>query len=355
MKKLFVIFTAMALVGIFTLSATAANWDFYGSARFSTFYDSADDDYSGGNSKADMKDDAGTTWALQGNSRIGANVKLNDEIGGRFEYGTGVNLRHLYGTWDFNGSQLLVGHTYTPIYQGYSDQVWDTDQGMSKWGNTDPGRNSMIQLKTGGFKIAIVKPNDKTPTLPPDTTYDVDILLPKLEVSYCMKTDLFFFDVNAGAQTYSMENNTLDENVASYVVGGDFGMDFGLVGFVIKGHYALNGAQYGLLAATSDNSAVNKAGNDIDNNTTYAFMGVINIKPTDTLDIQAGAGYSASELDIRGADTDDSICAYANAKVTVIPGLFIVPEVGIISEGDDSKGNDQGSAFYAGAKWQINF
>ena len=389
MKKLFVVFTAIALVSVFALTASAAEWDFYGSARVATIYHHNDDDNSGINeydiTKTIGKDDGGTNMDLQGNSRVGAKVKVNDEIGGRFEYGTGVNIRHLYGTWDFDGGQLLIGQTYTPIYQGYSDQVWNTDEGMASWGNTDPGRSPMIQIKTGGFKVALIRPqvnantNKGLPSLPdkytlttastPEVDVDttsgvttisssvVDAYLPKLEVSYSMKTDEFFFDVSAGAQTYKIEIDTInfDESVNSFVIGADFGMNFGIAGFVVKGHYSVNGKSYGLISATDNQSVLNVAANDLYKNETYAVQALLNVNPSDTLAIQAGVGYSASELDRTGYKKDDSTCYYAQAALTVVPGLYIIPEVGYIDEMDSSSGADQGSTFYAGAKWQINF
>ncbi len=77
--------------------------------------------------------DRDTQWALQGNSRIGANVSAGD-VSGRFEYGTGVNLRLLYGTWNFGGGKLTVGRAYTPLMVCYSSQVYATDNGLVGFG-----------------------------------------------------------------------------------------------------------------------------------------------------------------------------------------------------------------------------
>ncbi len=107
MKKLLIIFAVLCLAA----PAMAADWNFYGSARMATFYSIADKDIEGDNDTINR-----TLWDLQGNSRFGANVKVNDQIGGGFEYGTGVNLRKLFGTYTFGGgSELLIGQTYTPL------------------------------------------------------------------------------------------------------------------------------------------------------------------------------------------------------------------------------------------------
>ncbi|MGD9825120.1 MAG: hypothetical protein AB7U36_12155, partial [Desulfobacter sp.] len=77
MKKTIVVLAALALM---MGSAYAAEWNFYGSARLATFWD--DTDIISG-------DDGNTQYSeyLQVNSRIGANVKVSDELTGRFEYG----------------------------------------------------------------------------------------------------------------------------------------------------------------------------------------------------------------------------------------------------------------------------
>ena len=103
MKKLLVLLAAVAFVVAFTVPAMSADWNFYGSSRISTFFDGDSEELTGTGF-----DDDDLTWGLQGNSRIGAKVKAGD-ISGRFEYGTGINLRLLYASWNFGGGELLVG------------------------------------------------------------------------------------------------------------------------------------------------------------------------------------------------------------------------------------------------------
>jgi hypothetical protein len=74
-------------------SAHAAGWNFYGSARVSTFYERV------AVSRTNITQFA---MGLQDNSRIGANVKVSDELTGRFEYGPEdgkADIRYLYGVW----------------------------------------------------------------------------------------------------------------------------------------------------------------------------------------------------------------------------------------------------------------
>ncbi len=119
MRKLLIVLAAFAFVVAYTVPTLAADWSFYGSARMTTFYDSVSEEKAG-------FDDGDTTWNQQGNSRLGATVKAGN-IGGGFEYGTGINLRKLYGTYNFGSGQILIGQTYTPVNMFYSNQVYGGD------------------------------------------------------------------------------------------------------------------------------------------------------------------------------------------------------------------------------------
>lgn len=110
MRKLLV---ALVTFSLFVSPAFAADWNFYGSARVSTFYSKIDNDMFNGS--ADTKN---FEQNLQGNSRIGARVKVSDELKGAFEYGAkggNANIRLLYGEWNFGAGKLIVGQAYTPF------------------------------------------------------------------------------------------------------------------------------------------------------------------------------------------------------------------------------------------------
>jgi hypothetical protein len=151
MKKLLIIFAVLCLAA----PVMAADWNFYGSARVKTFWNQ--NDFGPEGSQAD---DLDVQWENQGNARIGATVKVNDQIGGGFEYGNGPNLRKLYGTYTFgNGSELLIGQTYPPTSgYFYSDSVFGDDGDLLGMGQFYAGRSPMIQWSMGGFKVALVKP-----------------------------------------------------------------------------------------------------------------------------------------------------------------------------------------------------
>jgi hypothetical protein len=339
MKKLFVLFTALALVVAFTLPASAAStWNFYGSARIATFYTDASEE-AGDVQNFDL--------GLQGNSRFGARVK-NGAIGGRFEYGTGVNLRLLYGTWDFGGGQLLVGQTYTPVNLFYSNQVFGSDTDLLNFGGVYSGRHPMLRLSIGDFKVALVQVFADSDL---GTDGGTETLLPRLELSYDLKAGPVGLKFAAGYQTYTADPNGVDETVDSYVgaIGASFG--FGPVTLGLDGYFAQNAGQWGLFNHGADDAIL--VGDSVEDTTTYGGILVVNFKATPTLSFEVGGGYVLNENDEQ--EDDDGLAYYANAVITLAPGFFIVPEVGVSDFGDDASGHDAGDELYFGAKWQINF
>jgi hypothetical protein len=150
MKKLMVLVAALALVAGSAMTAAAADWNFYGSARIATFFQDSDDNY---------------RQALQGNSRIGANVKVSDELTGRFEYGswTAVTIPRTVCFME-NGTLVpalcWLGQTYSPLCMFPSVQVGVPDLGydtnLLAFGGVYSGREKMLQLKFGDFKFAVL-------------------------------------------------------------------------------------------------------------------------------------------------------------------------------------------------------
>ncbi len=238
MKKLFIIFAVLCLAA----PAMAADWNFYGSSRMSTFWQDRDAD-----TGADS-DDQDLQWALQGNARIGANVKVNDQIGGGFEYGhsdekSNVTLRKLFGTYTFGGgSQLLIGQTYAPTALFYSNSVYDGDGDLLGVGEFYEGRVPMIQWKMGGLKVSLMEPNADGLG-----NQETDVTLPKIEVGYNFKGDAFFADVIGGYQTYDVEDPAtgFDASIDSYLLAGGGGVNFGAFYAKASVHFGQNLGNYG--------------------------------------------------------------------------------------------------------------
>lgn len=337
---IFTVVFALLCMGAFPLAA--AEWNFYGSSRMTTF--SVDDDDGSSSSRS-------TTWALQGNARIGANVKVNETLTGRFEYGSGPNLRLLYAEWDFGAGKLLVGQSYTPAgTYFYSNQVFGSDNDLLNCGQQYGGRNPMLRFSFNDFKIAFIKPN--TGKGPVGLSGSTDVSLPKIEASYNIKANAFFLDISGGYQTYELDSTDIDSFL--FALGG--GYDFGAAYVRANVYVARNGYAYGLsgLGNASITSDASGSGG-INDNDTFGYLGVLGWKLSDALALEAGFGHIEHELDEPGHDADESSTYYLNTTIQLAKGVFIVPEIGFIDYADDCFGNDEGDVTYFGAKWQINF
>ena len=346
MKKLFVLIFAVAFLAVCTVPAMAASeWSFYGSSRMSTFYQTADKELTGN------FDDSDTTWYLQGNSRIGANVKAG-AISGRFEYGTGINLRLLYGTWNFGAGSLLVGQSYSPVNLFYSNQVYGGDTDMLPFGGVYGGRNPMIQLSIAGFKFAMITPRTDDIT----GAADVDTVLPKLEAKYTANLGPVKLDIIAGLNKYD-EVNATDANtdITSYIVGGGVRSNFGPIYINANYYYGSNLGQYGLWQVGVDDAQVNAAG-DVENTISQGLLAVLGFKLSDMINFEVGYAGNQHKNDL-WSDNDKSQTYYVQSTITIAKSsvFFIVPEFGVQNLQTDNTGADEGTNTYFGLKWQINF
>lgn len=354
MKKLIVLAASFALVATFAMTAAAADWNFYGSARVSTFWTSADLNVAG------LSDADDFAQGLQGNARIGANVKVSDELSGRFEYGTGVNTRLLYGQWDFGGGKFLVGQTYSPLNMFYSGQVFGSDLGLLSYGGVYSGREAILQLQFGGFKVALINPSKKTADIgavavEADST---ETTLPGIEASFGLSFDPVSLKVAGGYQTYEATWGTMTEDVESYMVALGAAVNLGI--FYVKGdvYYGQNPGNLISVDAGSGWGANGlAAANPLEfvDNDTYGFIVVAGLKLNDMFGLEAGYGYVNSEFDASGSNENEAMAYYVQAPITLAPGVFVIPEVGFIDNCEDDFGADEHEVTYFGAKWQINF
>jgi len=398
MKKFTILMAAIALV-CFSVPAMAVDWNFYGSARMTTFYVS--------NDYGDDLNDAGTSdkddtllWDLQGNSRFGANVKA-DHIKGQIEMGineSNVSARRVYGTWNFGSGWLKVGKDYTPVDQFISGQVFDSDLGMLGAGTMYGGRHGQIALGFGGFEIALINPStgllrnmDVTstgiitvPGQPGQPSIDIPTsittaangngktYIPRIAAKWGMGFDAWNFNVMGGFQYYSIEDvenidpdddSTEDIDVTSYLIGGDVGFNFG-PGYV-KGAMSygrnIGEAEWGIPGARTSGSNGGRAlwDGDDDTNDTDTLMAALvgGLKVSDMLEFEAGVGYRKDATDGDGGAQRNTapINFYVNSVITLAPGVFIIPEVGYYDLDNNNAGDDAGSLMYVGGKWQINF
>lgn len=335
MKKLMVLVAALALVAASAMTAAAADWNFYGSARVATFY--VDED---------LADVTNYEQGLQGNSRIGANVKVSDELTGRFEYGTGVNVRILWGEWNFGAGSLGIGQHYTPLNMFYSNQVFGSDNDLLAQGGVYSGRESMIRLKFGDFEIAALAPS--TDAIAGLTGTETDF--PAIEASYVLKMDAFSAHLAGGYQTYETGGLDVDSWVVALGARASFGAGY-VGGNVYTGENAGNlmGVSVDGDNAWDDGYAVyDAANNKILDNDVMGFMIAAGFKANDMFAFEAGYGWAETDV----ANVENKVQAYyVQSTITLAPGVFITPEVGMF-DGDET-GSEE--TLYYGAKWQINF
>lgn len=381
MKKLTIIIAALALV-CFAAPAMAVDWNFYGNARMATFYYSNDQ---GGAEDSELQ------WDLQSNSRVGANVKA-ENITARFEFGvseSNVSSRRIYGVWNFGSGTMKIGKDYTPTSQFISGQVYDGDLGLLGIGTNYGSRHGQIAFGFGGFEIALINPNtgylggmtikatvgvedsagaitDIT-AVSTDNNGDIDQIIPKIEAKWGTSYDAWNFNLMGGLNYYTIgdvvgTSGTDDIEVTSYIVGGDVGFNFGpgYVKAALSYGSNIGNANWSLpslAGGTSGQGGLAQWDGDDDTNDTTTFQGALvgGLKVSDMLSFEGGFGYRADKTD--GGDARDTApwAAYVQSVIALAPGVYIIPEVGYYDYDNDAAGDDQGSLFYLGGKWQINF
>jgi len=385
MKKFMVILAAIAMVGAFTATSIAAEWNFYGSARITTFRYNKSKELNG--TAAPQFDDEDTTFESQTNARLGAKVKTSDAVSGRFEFQTGgaaeVKVRLLYGEYNFGSGSLLVGQDYTPVdnilstSQGTlaynilaagNDPVADGDGDALTIGSFYESRLPQVTLKFGNLKLAFIQMKSVGPIDPvtggTSTVYtDTDTTIPKIEVNYTFKSDMFSIIPYAGYNTVDFTDPTNDNSVSvdSYVLGAAAKTHFGPMFVNANLFWAQNAENFGRLnkaAGIYDGAVLN--GSDTEDAKTWGAQIIAGFKMSDMFTFEAGYSYDHNELDVLPGVTgeNDPTHWYVNATITLAPGVFIVPEVGMFDFGDDDVGGvstDRGDCVYYGAKWQINF
>ncbi len=349
MKKLIVLAASFVLVASFAMTAAAADWNFYGSSRVSTFWESTE--INGGSGDQDVDNYA---QGLQSNARIGAKVKVSDELSGRFEYGASggnANIRLLYGEWNFGSGSLLIGQTYAPLNVFGSNQVYGGDTDLLPYGGIYSGREAMIMLKFGGFQVAIMEPDENDDI----GGRNNEKMIPAIELGYKFSGDTWNVELIGGYSTYETTiglGNDID--VDSFVGAIAGGVNFG--SFFVNGNIWMGQNVNNLIALDTTGGGWGSGGSaglfegEIDDNDSVGFLIAVGAKLNDMFTVELGYGAAEQERD-SWDDSDDVSSVYLNSTITWAPGVFVVPEIGLIDFDEDG----QKEITYFGAKWQINF
>ncbi len=351
-KVLALVVTAAFVLGMY-LPASAADWDLYGQARYSTYWT----DYS-----EERGDRTELRHHLRGNARIGAFVD-HGIIGGRFEYGTGVNLRHLYGTVEMGQGELLIGQSETPFGGAgtfISNRRYNADEGLLPTTGYF-SRNSMVQYSVDNFKIAAVNPQtaDIYDSAQDDfVAIDPEILIPQLQASYDMSMQDMSLHFAGVFQTYDLDAGD-GETLTSWGLatsaklhqmdpvyanlGAFFGQNLANAGLATFGRYEAR-------------TAYDAADDSIEDTTTFGVSAALGTTLANDIGLEAGVGYANNDNDMADEDSEFMVI-YGNSTIplTADGNAHIVPEIGYMDFFDDLAGNDAGEEIYAGLTWQVNF
>jgi hypothetical protein len=331
-----------------------AETSLYGSARLATFYNLGDNPTTGKT--------AGFDEHLQGNSRFGADFK-NGDVGGKVELGTGVNVRLLYGTWNFGAGKLTVGQDYNSYYT-FTEQVHFDDNGLNGYGALWDTRQAQIRVNlNNGLYLAAIQMNGKnSANVAGDPlganaeaasgAKDIKMYLPKLNVGYAGKAGNVAYNAGVVGTTFSSRVGTKDKQVTAALAYVNGSAVFGATKLMASAAGSLNAGDLGFL----NRGAATAVGTDMKNQT--GFEGYVQATQTisDTLKATVGVGYAGDKLDATGSKFDDKMVIFVNAPVVLAKNVTVTPEFDYYDQLNNAAGKDEKTKAYAiGAKWQINF
>jgi hypothetical protein len=354
MRKLLVLLSAVALIVAFTMPVAAADKEvsFYGQVWMDTYMESK--------SLGDLDDDD-LRWNLNdnGTSRFGANFKWgNMSANAEIRPLSASMYRQWWGAWDFGRGNLLVGHTWSPLY------VYPTITNQSHAGGSMGGigfwvgdlRQAQIRLTFGNLILALVEPSTNHALL---ADSEFDTTLPKLEAVYTAKLGPLTLVPFLGYQTYDEVDTTTDN---SYGIDG---MVYGLTakaafgpGYV-KGQLwkAQNGKEWGDLYNTGFGAFYDAVEDDIADEDSTGYGITAGMKLSDMMSFEVGYGSSTYELDRSGTWETEASGMYAQLTINLAEGFMLVPEIGkkdyeATAAGSTAKESD---LTYYGATWKIHF
>ncbi len=366
MKRLTAILATLLLL---TGAASAADWNFYGSARISTFHTDFEKDPF--NSGADTEN---YEQNLNGNSRIGARVKVSDTLSGRFEYGAlggDANIRILWGEWNFGPGKLGIGQHYTPLLFAYSNQVYNMqgfnkgDLNMSAFGMLYGKRKAMVRLKFGSFQIAAVEPIDTYSNkayLEANLGYSTETRMPAIQARYKYEQDNWHLQAAGGYCTFDIINGTEEYAVNSWVAAIGGRVNVGAAYFKGNLWTGVNAANLNAIMVSNDIASAPGEldgdglgyavfnGSEVIDKDAFGALIVAGYAINKGLHLEAGYGYVKTEEDTGGATKDDIDTYYIQSTIFLAPGVFLTPEVGRYNMNQDNA-----DVIYYGIKWQINF
>jgi hypothetical protein len=412
MKKLTGFYVALVMIfaALPAFAQDKADWAFYGSVRMWTAWESVDNNtppqlssqgtpgsfFQNATSKArafsigtTTYDDADLAWLLQGNSRIGARVKWGN-VGGAFEYGSGPNLRLLFGTWNFGPATLLIGQDYGSYDYRVSNVCGPGGAECNGigLGSIYPGRTPQLKLLMGGFKLSLEQtqafasfsPTTTTPILPTtlllnnnQTTagtgfIETDFQLPRIAASYTFNAGpgQFFIggQYNTYKEIYGVGGQERTNTIDAWTLGAGTKLAFGPFYANATFQYGKNPNNAGSGPATLYpsvqlySSALDKS----EDSEYLAAQLILGFKLTDSMAFEGGIIWQNGEVQSPTTQISfeqNTYAYYIQMTWSPVKNVFIVPEIGIIDydklKSSGSADLNYGDLTWFGVKWQINF
>ncbi|NTW98569.1 MAG: hypothetical protein HGB35_01255 [Geobacteraceae bacterium] len=382
MKKSIIGAVVLGATVALAIPAMALDVTPYGAIRVGTWYTSST--YYNPTTGASLHD-SDFSLDLQGDSLVGMRVKEGD-FSGVAELGAynpkarsgGVELRMLFGDWNFGEGKLRVGYLPSP-YVFRSEQAFDADGGFNGYGSLFDGRYAQIKVSlNNGFYVALMKqapgltkgvvnsttnaggayantPYNGTATTYAATNTDYDTFMPKTVAGYEGKSGFVSYGGGVAGNFYKVTNTVADVKTS----GDDI---FSLMGYAhttidmnpveLKFH-VYGGQNLGDLmsngAATAGSYYAGKK-----NSYTYGGFGQVGYTVSGKVKVYTGVSYEANKNDTYIKD-DNKMAAFANLQYTVTKNFKIVPEISFMNDLESSTGTKEPRVFAAGAKWEMSF
>ncbi len=414
MKKLIILCLAVAALSTSAIAqtpdATALTFNPYLSVRM--YAGEHHQNLAEGSTYAD--NEADLAYRLQGNTRFGAKMAA-EGISGTVEFGLDANnlntsnsadayLRLAFATWSLGDFKVMAGQNYTPYtwVNPYGDVV--DDNGMGGFGTTYDGRQPEITFSYTGLYLSFIKPSTTTTGIKggkatytasgtaanteTDTVNDTTVYMPKTAAGFDFKTEGFTAGLGGAVNWFKINDPKAGSDLSGYLDGkkiiswiGYFHTEASTGMFIVRANvaYGQNAGNFGIVTITTPKTGnVDSIANDttpsagykstnstakaacaVDNGSkienTKHFEGYISpaVKIIPELMFACGVGYE-QEKNKTYVKTDKQIMYFANAKVSLNKYYSITPEVSYRDFMKGADGLDQGTEWYAGAKFQMD-
>ncbi len=312
-------------------------------------------------------------YGLQGNTRIGTNIKIGN-FSGQIELGANektlwtqttkdtVGFRQAWGAYTFgNGSKLVVGKTDTPTaMSGFNSDISDTDSGLNGFGGTATGvRRFQIQYQIAGLALALIEDDvaaqkitgftDNAPYTPRggiSYTYKGEGLMLKVAATYTAVNGYYLTDTRGNL----VEEGKGTKNWTNLHAGGiavGVKPQFGNMWLSFVGRYGANEHLYGEAKTVLNNGGMShtaiatpitifgkKSVGDFGNIHRVGAALEFGMKATEKFTAIVGGGYQATIPEIEevpGVDQSHVIHSYAlfvQGQYAFSPNFALIPQIG---------------------------